>query len=480
MISTEGVIFETVQKSKIFPDSKTFVDAIPIHQDKAILNSFKHIDCKNKKELLQFVQDNFSFDHEETRHRSKSFQSLEEYIEKTRGLLSRSDSDQKSSKIKLPYAYIVPGGRFRELYYWDTYFTAVGLAEEKRYHDIENLVKNFIYLQDQIGLIPNGSRVYYATRSQPPVLVLLVDLLYHHYGIHHIETYLPALKNEHDFWMSKRVIEIQGHKLNRYCDPQTTPRPESYIEDTELALSVAEKNQCHLLQAIRSAAESGWDFSSRWMSNSTDLSTTHTQDILPIDLNALLYILESKLSQYYEELGNNESANCYKAHAQERAKAYQEIFWDDNIHCYFDYNHRNMKLSTHLTAAISWALFAGLATKKQASKLKEHLETKLLKNGGIVTTTIESGEQWDAPNGWAPLQWIGAIGLKRYQFDALAEVIMIRWCNVVEQYYQCHGVVLEKYDVCNIANRPGMGEYEVQEGFGWTNGTYTAFKKLLK
>ena len=133
-----------------------------------------------------------------------------------------------------------------------------------------------------------------------------------------------------------------------------------------------------------------------------------------------------------------------------------------------------------VTAAIGWPLFAKIATKEQALGIANIIESQLLKPGGLVTSTINSGQQWDAPNGWAPLQYIAAIGLKNYGFNTLAHQIMKRWCHTMENYYDKNKVILEKYDVCQIEKTPYQGEYEVQEGFGWSNGVYLAFNEVLE
>ncbi|WP_162902397.1 trehalase family glycosidase [Facilibium subflavum] len=482
MIQTEGKLFEAVQKSRIFKDSKTFVDSMVLVDADEIIKVFNQLDTLDKNVLERLLQDYFKLPENNRQSNPAIKGDIDQYIQGLWELLTRKDASvglsDKTTKIGLPYAYIVPGGRFRELYYWDTYFTALGLAVDDRYDMIENLVRNFVFLQKIIGLIPNGNRRYYQSRSQPPVLVLLVDLLYQKFGVDYIKPYIEALETEHYFWAQKRQA-LTTSPLNHFCDPEKSPRPESYIEDIKLAEGFAHENKKVLYQALRSAAESGWDFSSRWMADGVSLESTCTQYILPIDLNALLYILEEKLAQYHLLLGNLSRQQIYFKKACARKKAYQAYFWDKQQKCFYDYDIKKGQSTGRLTAAIAWPLFANIADKAQAYAIKNWIEHSLLKPGGVVTTTVSSDQQWDYPNGWAPLQWITVQGLLNYGFDSLAQEIIARWNQNVWQYYQDYGVILEKYDVCNVGNRPGQGEYDVQEGFGWTNGVYQAFKSIM-
>ncbi|MBK2126327.1 trehalase family glycosidase [Fangia hongkongensis] len=484
MIQIKGDFFECVQTLGIFPDSKSFVDSIALKSEDEILSLFSSIDKTSPKAVSHFFNTHFhTYETHFPTHSTNDTKpkDLKAYIHQTWKTLLRSDSTlpkYPQSKIFLPEPYIVPGGRFREIYYWDSYFTALGLACEHNYPLIKSLVHNFIFLQKTLGIIPNGARSYYTTRSQPPILVLLVDLIYQQYGIDEIAPYLPALEQEYQFWITKRTYKLNEQNYFHYCDPERTPRPESYIEDINLANTLSTDEKPKLYQAIRSAAESGWDFSSRWMDETNAFNTLCTHEILPIDLNAILYLLTDKLASYYKALQDTNKATIYHQYATEHKHNYQ-LFWHKQHQCFYDYNVKQNAHSHKITAAIGWPLFAKIATKEQALAIANIIESQLLKSGGLVTSTINSNQQWDAPNGWAPLQYIAVIGLKNYGFTDLAQKIMTRWCYTMENYYAKHKVILEKYDVCQIEKTPHQGEYEVQEGFGWSNGVYLAFSEAL-
>ena len=133
-----------------------------------------------------------------------------------------------------------------------------------------------------------------------------------------------------------------------------------------------------------------------------------------------------------------------------------------------------------LTLAGIFPLCFGIATEEQAKACAQRIEDDFLKEGGVVTTPLTTGQQWDAPNGWAPLQWMTYFGLKKYGYSNLANDIARRWITLATNVYQRSGKLLEKYNVEDMSLLSGGGEYEVQDGFGWTNGVILAFLAALK
>jgi alpha,alpha-trehalase len=223
---------------------------------------------------------------------------------------------------------------------------------------------------------------------------------------------------------------------------------------------------------IRAAAESGWDFSSRWFSDDTLFTSIHTTEILPVDLNCLLFHLEKTLSKSYGLISNKPMSEIYLGKAETRKKLINKYFWSDVKGFYFDYNFADKMKSDLYTLAGMFPLFFEIADHKQAGMTAQVIRQKFLKSGGVVTTLINTGEQWDYPNGWAPLQWITYKGLKNYGYDELADSIADRWLNLNMKVFYETGKMMEKYDVVDI-NRPGGGgEYPLQDGFGWTNGVF--------
>ena len=483
-----GDLFHDVQTSGIFPDSKTFIDATAKHPVAAILKEYsekKASTSLTKKELKEFVLQNFtlpsspSSDFEADTNRSAA-----EHIHHLWEVLTRQADQQieGSSLISLPYPYIVPGGRFGEIYYWDSYFTMLGLAESGRYDMIEHMIDNFAHLIDQIGFIPNGNRTYFLGRSQPPFFAAMVDLLASKKGNQIWSEYLPAMEKEYQFWMAgveelslenpthRRVVRLQrGAIVNRYWDDQTGPRPESYPEDLELA-EASNQSPEQLYKNLRAACESGWDFSARWFAEGIDFKTIRTTELIPVDLNCLLYHLEEKLAQAYHLQSNSPKAEDFAAKAAERKTTIQTYCWNSYTHFFEDYHFPSQDHTKILTLAAAFPLFFNIAKPSQAAAVAKRIQTDFLQAGGVVTSLVESGQQWDFPNGWAPLQWVTIQGLRNYGFDLIAQQISDNWTKLNVKVYQNTGKMMEKYNVTDMNLDAGGGEYPVQDGFGWTNG----------
>ena len=488
----ESELFKTVQVEGIFSDSKTFADALPKISYIAALEQYQqYIKDKSTLSLKEFIDKNFDIpNHQEVLVNGDKI-CIDDHIETLwQSLKKPADNDVAGSLLPLKNAYIVPGGRFREIYYWDSYFTALGLLESHHNALVESMFNNFLDLQSRYGCIPNGNRSYFLSRSQPPVLSLMVELL------------LPLKKNdpvfltqcikgveaEYKFWMCgkelvsddnpehKRLVKMDdGSFLNRYWDDNCSPRPESYREDIELLNESEPDDTDSFYRNIRAACESGWDFSSRWLDDTNSLASIRTTRILPIDLNCLLYKQEMLLSHYYSLLGHDYSSSKYLNYATSRKSAINRYMWSADDSFFMDFDLDTQAQSSVKSLAGVLPLFVELANVKQGEKVSKVIEDEFLQKGGLITTCIESDQQWDAPNGWAPLHWFAVEGLLKYQQNVLANKIQHRWLNTVELYFKRTGKLMEKYNVCQQDDKAEGGEYDVQEGFGWTNGVYQAF-----
>jgi len=487
--------FSEVQLSPLFKDSKTFADARPKHAVEIIVQKYNDQSVKFDFCLGEFVLDNFEIPeslgskYNSLKAEGKNVRTL---IEELWNILSRnSDVADNSSLVALPFPYIVPGGRFREIYYWDSYFTMLGLAESGRVDMVENMVNNFAYLLDEIGLIPNGNRTYYCSRSQPPFFSLMVALLANlknDLGVY--GHYLPQLEIEYKFWMmgserlhkdgdaEKRVVQLGGFILNRYWDDNPTPRQESFKEDLELAKNYSGDTE-KLFRDIRAAAETGWDFSSRWFSDASDLASIRTSEIVPVDLNTLMFKLEETLAKTYSLQGNKVLQTKYESLATQRKEAVQALFFDEQKKVFVDLELVGGGASPVVSLATVFPLYFGLALKAQAENVARELNENFLKQGGWVTTLKYTTHQWDAPNGWAPLQWMVYQGLKTYGFHSDAELGARRWVENNLLVYRQTGNLLEKYNVEALGTTAGGGEYEVQYGFGWTNAVLLKLMNAL-
>lgn len=477
-------LFEAVQLSDIFPDNKTFVDSAPNRDPKLIMNDYNEQKDKLGFDLKAFVYANFIVPTASTAlFKTDISLGVRKHIDTLWKVLYRKhDTVSKySSLIQLPNDFIIPGGRFRETYYWDSYFTMLGLIESHQTQTVKNMVANFAYMIDKYGFIPNGTRTYYLTRSQPPFFSMMVDLLAQIEGEQVYVKYQSQIIKEYNFWMlgsgklkpnqafRNSVRLADGEILNRYWDESDQPREESYKQDVEAAKKTKQK-PADFYRNIRAAAESGWDFSTRWMDTTGRLENIQTTFIIPVDLNCLIYHLELIVAKTYQIQGNNTQYAVFINKAETRKKAILKYSWSEKNGWFMDYNWQLKQQTPVETLAGSYPLEFKIANAEQAAKVADGLKTKFLKSGGLVTTLNRSGQQWDSPNAWAPLQYMAIDGLNNYNFNNLAKTIAQDWASSNIQVFNSTGKLMEKYNVIDTDVKAGGGEYPLQDGFGWTNG----------
>lgn len=491
-IQISGELFQEVQSKHIFYDSKTFPDSIPKREPQKILDDFLLKKNNPDFDLKKFVIENFELPKEEfIKLHLPEKRTMEEHINYLWNYLKRetqTDINKFSTLIALKFPYIVPGGRFREIYYWDSYFTMLGLLSSEQINICENMVNNFAYLIEQFGFIPNGNRIYYLTRSQPPFFSLMINLIGNFKkDIDWKIKYINLIEKEYSFWMNyskdelnknqsdKKVVLVNNiDLLNRYYDESEIPREESYYEDFNLALYLPEKDRKMFYKNIRASAESGWDFSSRWFKDGKSILTVNTTEILPIDLNSILFFMEKFLYESFKRKNEMSKSSFYQNKYERRKELINQIFWNDKENFYFDFNWIEKKLTNTFSLAALYPLYFQIATEEKAKSVANKIENIFLKDGGLITTTNFTNQQWDAPNGWAPLQWIGIIGLRNYGFYSLADEIKNRWLNLNKSVFERTGKMFEKYNVVDTTLFAGGGEYSLQDGFGWTNGVAIA------
>ncbi len=499
-----GPLFQDVQLSGIFADSKTFVDARPLLVPAEIAAAYASARSSASFSLRTFVERHFELPQPVGEGFSTdTTQSMEEHIRALWPVLTRrpDTSDARSSLIPLPQPYVVPGGRFREIYYWDSYFTMLGLIASGRTDLVRSILDNFAYLVGTVGHIPNGNRTYYLSRSQPPFFAAMVGLYAAATDTTRALAYLDALEAEHAFWMDgvehlapgggagaaggaggaayRRLVRLRdGAVLNRYWDDRPEPRPESYRQDYELAQTLPAEVREAFYRNVKATAESGWDFSSRWMRDPRDLRTLETTELVPVDLNSLLYHAErmiAALRAFRGRVGDAEVAKRFVQAAEDRRRALLAAAYDSAGGFFYDVRWKSgERVTDRPTIAAAAALYFGLATPEQGRAVAARLERDFLKPGGFVPTLITSGQQWDAPNGWPPLEWLAIEGVRRYGRADLAAAVRDRWLALTRQTYRATGKMTEKYDVADLSRRAGGGEYPTQDGFGWTNGVALA------
>ena len=483
-------LFEEVQMNCIFNDGKIFVDCIPKSSTEFILQQYLQQKDDHLFVLKDFVLTHFHLPHVFAGdYHTISTQSVTEHIQALWPVLTRKPDEKNGSLIPLPNSYIVPGGRFGEVYYWDSYFTMLGLKASGMVDMIENMVNNFSHLIQTVGFIPNGNRTYYLGRSQPPFFSLMVKLMAEIKGKEILAFYLSSLEKEYHFWMKgadllnennhalHHVVRMkEGEVLNRYWDAFDTARPESYREDVELAHNSSQTKEI-VYRHLRAGAASGWDYSCRWFKDGQSFATIHTTEIIPVDLNCLLYHLEQTIADACTVAGNEVKAQKYNLLAEKRKQAIHKYCWNATIGFFTDYDSSSGKQKHIKTLAGTVPLFLNVATREQADATATVIEKEFLHDGGLTTTLETTGQQWDAPNGWAPLQWMSVVGLENYKHHHLAETIARRWIQLNTDVYKRTGKLMEKYNVVDTQLEAGGGEYAGQDGFGWTNGVLLALMK---
>lgn len=415
------------------------------------------------------------------------------------------------------HGFIIPGGRFRETYYWDSLWIVEGLLVSRMAQTAESMCRNLLHLVEEFGFVPNGARSYYADRSQPPVLSEMVLRVCEALAAEEDQSReggkvraqrlardaLPVLEREHAFWTTgaRRVVFDDGTTLARYSSSRSSPRPESYREDLHTARHVAAEDRPRLYRDLAAAAESGWDFSSRWMRREADdaadlanfhalprherLARTATTSVVPVDLNAFLLRTESNIAALHVAFGvpgdaAAAAARRFESLAAQRRKTMAARLWDDAAGRFTDLWLGGIKpLDAGPKISDFTPLWAGVADDWPEDKCRRLLVAlePLVTPCGLRTSTLVSGEQWDAPNIWAPLQHLVVCGLRRLglrEADNLADKVRDDFLATAHAAYIVDGTMHEKYDA--VSGRGGLGgEYEPQTGFGWSNGVALAF-----
>ncbi|KAI8816751.1 Six-hairpin glycosidase-like protein [Fimicolochytrium jonesii] len=547
-----GPLLDRIQRAKLFNDSKTFVDKPTKKPVSAVLAAFAALPpTATRDDLLRFVDDNFGQEGTDLEAITPqdwkadpkfltgiSAQPLREWAGVIHGYwkdLSRRVGNATSacegcanSLLPPKKPFVVPGGRFREIYYWDTYFVFLGLALSEMNQTMSDMIDNFLDYVDKYGFMPNGARIYYLNRSQPPVLTQMVSLyLQSTNNTSSLSRWLPLLDKEYDFWHRNRTVTVTRNnfsaQLNRYDVTNSQPRPESYAEDaaTVEGGNFTAAQAAELYADIATGAESGWDFSSRWVDNPVNGSTQDqnlrrlvTTEIIPVDLNAILYANEVTLRDLHAKYGDAAQSLKYKRAAEDRQLAMWNILWNDDLGQFRDWDRHDSSV-VEWTSASFWPHWAGVAdtdprgknaTSKGdtcqrvagAFKILEQVELP----GGIPTTQVTTGLQWDYPNSWPPQTYIALNALQRTQKMCpnttvpLGIYIDTLSTNFIRQSFcswretggalpslpaiqsggastsggKDDGHMFEKYNVTQVGASGGGGEYTVQTGFGWTNG----------
>ena len=329
------------------------------------------------------------------------------------------DSQERFSLLYLPNPFIVPGGRFRETYYWDSFWIIRGLLVCGMAETARGMIDNLCSMVTRLGYVPNGSRLYY-TRSQPPLLAMMVDTYLASTGdTEWAVTKAEVLAMEWDYWVAGHSVTVSGRRMFRYRSQEDTPRPESYREDVKLADKLPEHERSRLWRELRSAAESGWDFSSRWFKSgdgSGVLEDTEVSAVIPVDLNAFM-AKSAGIIHHLLQLDNSPEASVWKEREQDLVQSMEALMWDEEQGAWCDVSvttglRRRVFSASNLVPLWTKSMplhLVEMRAKRCLEYLRNHLQQSDIT--GVPTTLVRSGEQWDLPNIWPPLEHMVIMGL---------------------------------------------------------------------
>jgi alpha,alpha-trehalase len=539
-----GTALDAIQKLKLYDDDKEFVDRVLTKGTDEFIRLFSEIkvqDYSNKDLMQKFVKSNtqnsgsdlIQIEPTDFNPNPKIFTKIPQELipfvtdlhSRWKNLLRAQKPDlmySSSSLLPVPNPFIVPGGRFREWYNWDSFWILSGLQVSEMNETALHIIQNFLWCINEYGFVPNGGRIYYLNRSQPPLTAVMIWNYYQKFyqnadegsqkvGLEFLRTSLPTLLKEYSYWMSSKHMVLymdrngNHHKVNRYNVDNTQPRPESYMKDYDLAQKSfqTENERKNFYAQVAAGAESGIDYSTRWFDDYKKLTTIKTNQILPIDLNSLMYRMEYTISLIARELRQNDVYTQFNKASNDRKSAIYNIFWNSKYSTWFDVDMttRTQRIATPAGDQLKMvaSIYPVWAGASHLSKLEDNaLVTKFVREnlriGGISTTNIQSDQQWDDANVWAPLQYFISQALENsYHAQPTPEnqpelfKVVNTWISTTYCGWKSEKDMFEKYDANRLGKSGGGGEYLPQGGFGWTNGLvltyldkYSQFIQLSK
>jgi alpha,alpha-trehalase len=427
--------------------------------------------------------------------------------------------------LYLENRYVVPGGRFNEMYGWDSYFIIRGLLQDGRIDLAEGMVDNFFFEIEHYGAVLNANRTYYLTRSQPPFLTSMILEVYDAQKVAGRENrvwlekaYNDAVK---DYALWTREPHLAGTTgLSRYYDFGKGPAPETvkdepgyyrkvaafFFNDPDLRrtylverhskqlpeqlgsapyeirvcdpAAAEAKAECEYSESIalsddfykgdRAMRESGFDISFRF-----EPYGAATHHYAPVCLNSLLYKTENDLARISEILGRKEEADRWQQRSENRKENIRKYLWNEQRGLFFDYDFEKQIPSSYEYVTTFYPLWAGLATPMQARAALQNVGI-FERPGGLVMSRRETGAQWDFPYAWAPIQLLAVEGMRRYGFNEDANRISYEFLTMVEKNFRRDATIREKYNAVTRSSEIQVtaGYQANVVGFGWTNGVF--------
>ena len=405
-----------------------------------------------------------------------------------RELKARHCYTDPDAMLYLPNPYVVPGGRFNEMYGWDSFFIIIGLLKDDRLEMAKNMARNLLYEIHHYGKMLNANRCYYLTRSQPPIISdSVLAIYYNERDIKWLKEALPDLEKFHTYWTTApRLIKNLG--LSRYYADSDKPLPDAEVGYHDRVKRFYRKYHITsydvkrfydaktrqlkpaFYRADRSVRESGFDLSNKFGPFGANINS-----FAPISLNSLLCRMEQNISEIYRRIRNKKKAELWQKKADDRRELINTYLWEPDLGYYFDYNYKEHHNRLYIYATTFYPLTADIPSTKMAEHVIRNLPA-LESNGGIMSSAYVTGMQWDATFGWAPHQYFTVKALAEYNAMDDARRIATKYVSMINQDFRRTGKIYEKYDMVkrtsDVVSNIKYGYKSNVEGFGWTNAVY--------
>ncbi|XP_016968444.1 uncharacterized protein LOC108036672 [Drosophila biarmipes] len=515
----EGPLLDAVQRSKMFPDCKHFVDMSCIFTPAQTLADFDMFSNCRKNDgslrfLQMFVEKHFNDPGSELepwdppdwkaqpsfliRISDPEIKHFGSDVNRLWRQLGRRIKDEVKenpdhySILYTPNPFIVPSSDCREYRYWDSFWIVRGLLQCGMHQTARGMIDNYLSLVEQYGFVPGCGRIYCSGRSNPPLLIMMVKA---YVEVTRDEKYalrsLPLLETEYDTFISKHSVQVKGKTMYQYRDSSAGPRPEAYREDLESVASIkCPVSREVMYTELKSASESGMDFSSRWFvtadgSNEGTLRDTKTSAIVPVELNAIVFRSGKILAEFNRKAGNTQKAEEYQDKACALVKAIRDNLWNAQAGIWLDYDLVNNKPRNYFCCtnfAPLWArAFPLVDTDKVSKGVMQYIRINQLDEqyGGVPhTMNKESGQKWDYPNVFPPMMFLVVEGLDNLgtpQAKAMSKRWAHRWVKSNYAAYKYESFMFEKYFCEEFGTSGGASPEHTPVGYGWTNGVVIEF-----
>ncbi|XP_073981806.1 trehalase-like isoform X2 [Rhodnius prolixus] len=514
-IFNSGDLLQAAQMSEVFADQETFFEKKLKYPVIDVLDNFYNLKKEfggtlpSTEAMKSFIEDNFE-DVSATEHwipqdwteepeifdrvRDKNLKKWALQLNQMWKTLGRKVSQIVVDNPDLFATYCLPNGfmttekKMNSMYYWSTYWLINGLLVCGMFNTAKGIIDNLLYLIDQVGHIPTSSKCYYEGRTKPPLLAYIFNLFLRYTGdFEYIKSNVKYVIKEIEFWDKERAIEIEYkgeiYELYRYWRKRMGPRPEKYRDDYSLAsLGTSRQEMTEIFIALQSAAESGWYFSSRWINvrgdNKGNISDTYTHSIIPVDLNAIIHGACTFLYYWHRSIGDFEYQSYYRVKSEKLLKGIENVLWNEKHGTWLDYdivNKKSRKFFYLSNLTPLWTKSYTFPVNKLTHLTSEYLNRYFMDKyeGGLPVSVEYSGEKWDFPNSWPPLQACviqGFDNLGTEDGTNIAFHFAEKWINNVYKGYSDTGQLFEKYDSLMAGNIGDTHNYEPTEGFGHTLG----------